>query len=392
MTHVYESLFCRRSERPLAVHSSVFGYGEDRQKTGRVVATLRFDSISDLTTLAPLGAVTVREEPLTTVGFSGATHRRLIATFPSGETRRFVVKLCDPAREWTATRTGDRVGREWSLLAERGLDAVWEVFVSPFVAYAVEAGRSGLLMEDVGRHLFPDEREPIALGHEDELLFALARLHARFWRSPAVSMPWLGRAPFISSLMLPPVFDDAAALALMPRPFRERLNVGWEVALARVSARAAAVLHAPAEYFHERWADLPQTLVHGDVKVANFAVIPGRGVAAFDWALVGTGPSTTELGYYLAINASRLARSREAVIARYRGLLEHELGARFDDAQWSRLEDAAVIYGARTLLWTKGAQLAAGGENAETEWNWWATRLDDAARRCDGIPVRDRAW
>ncbi len=342
----------------------------------------RLDSIADLTAPASLGAVSVRQEPLSTVGFSGAAHRRLVAVLPSGETRRFVLKLCDPAREWTAIRSGDRVGREWSLLAERGLGAVWEAFVSPYLAYAVEGGRSGLLMEDVGAHVFPDVREPIARPQEDELLAALARLHARFWRSTALSISWLGRASSTSELVSPGVLDDATALAFMPPALRERLRVGWETALARVSSRAAAWLCCPPRIVHEAWADLPETLVHGDVKVANFAPVPGRGVVAFDWALMGAGPSTTDLGWYLGVNASRLARSKEAVIARYRELLERELGRAVDDALWTRLEDVAVIYGARTMLWSKGAQVAAGSEAAQAEWEWWAQRLEEAAERC----------
>ena len=348
----------------------------------RGVPPLRLGCLADLTAPASLGAVSVREEPLSTVGFSGAAHRRLIAVLPSGETRRFVLKLCDPSREWTAMRSGDHVGREWSLLGERALDGVWEAFVSAFVAYAVEGGRSGLLMEDVGAHLFPDVREPIALGQEDALLAALARLHARFWRSPALSISWLGRASSTSELVVPAVLDDAAALALMPPALRERLRVGWDAALSRVSPRAAGVLRLPARIIHETWADLPQTLVHGDVKVANFALIPKRGVAAFDWALVGAGPSTTDLGWYLAVNASRLARTKEAVMTRYRELLERELGQALDDVLWARLEDVAVIYAARTMLWAKGAQVAAGGVPAQAEWEWWSRRLEEAAERC----------
>ncbi len=227
----------------------------------------------------------------------------------------------------------------------------------------------------------PVVREPIARAHEDELLAALARLHGRFWRSAALSIPWLARASWTSEVVFPAVLDDTAALALMPPPLRERLRVGWDAALARVSARAASVLRRPARVVHEAWADLPQTLVHGDVKVANFAVIPDRGVVAFDWAMVGVGPSTTDLGWYLAINASRLARSKEAVIARYRELLERELGQELDDALWARLEDVAVIYGARTMLWAKGAQVATGSDAAQAEWEWWALHLEDAVGR-----------
>ena len=227
----------------------------------------------------------------------------------------------------------------------------------------------------------PVVREPIARAHEDELLAALARLHGRFWRSAALSIPWLARASWTSEVVFPAVLDDTAALALMPPPLREWLRLGWDAALARVSARAANVLRLPARVVHEAWGDLPQTLVHGDIKVANFAVIPDRGVAAFDWAMIGVGPSTTDLGWYLAVNASRLARSKEAVIARYRELLERELGQELDDALWARLEDIAVIYGARTMLWAKGAQVATGSDAARAEWDWWALRLEDAAKR-----------
>ena len=342
---------------------------------------LRLDRLADLSDPVSLGAVSVREEPLSTVGFSGATHRRLVAELSSGETRCFVLKLCDPAREWTAIRSGDRVGREWSLLAEPSLDAVWDAFAFPYVAYAVEDGRSGLLMEDLGAYVFPDVREPLARSHEDQLLEALARLHARFWRSPALSISWLGHASSTSRIICPAVLDDVTALALMPPALRERLRVGWNEALARVSVRAADVLRWPVRTIREAWADLPQTLIHGDVKVANFAPIPGRGVAAFDWALVGAGPSTADLGWYLAVNASRLARSKEAVIAHYRLLLERELEHGLDDALWARLEDVAVIYGACTMLWAKGAQVAAGNEGAQAEWEWWARRLEDAAER-----------
>ena len=341
----------------------------------------RFERLADLTRPEPFGGVSIRQEPLSTVGFSGATHHRLVVELASGETRRFVLKLCDPAREWTAVRTGDRVGREWQLLAERTLDGVWDAFVSPFVAYAVEGGRSGLLMDDLGEHVLPDVREPIALAHEEALLAAIARLHARFWRSPALSIAWLGRASTTSELVVQSVLDDHVATALMSPPLRERLRVGWSAAVSELSSHAAELLRRPAGFFADAWADLPQTLVHGDVKVANFAPLPAGGVAAFDWALVGTGPATTDLGWYIGVNASRLARTKEAVIARYRALLERELGTPLAASLWSRLEDVAILYGARTMLWAKGAQLAGGTATGVAEWQWWAGRLEDAADR-----------
>ncbi|HEY7728921.1 MAG TPA: phosphotransferase [Candidatus Eisenbacteria bacterium] len=72
--------------------------------------------------------------------------------------------------------------------------------------------------------------------------------------------------------------------------------------------------------------DLPRTLLHGDAKVANFALMPDSRVAELDWALVGAGPASVDLGRYLAVNASRLARPKEEAVARYRTLLAERLG------------------------------------------------------------------
>ena len=81
-------------------------------------------------------------------------------------------------------------------------------------------------------------------------------------------------------------------------------------------------LGRPASVLAADCAGLPWTLLHGDAKVANFALLPGRRVAAFDWQLLGIGPATLDLGWYLAVNAGRLARPKEHVIARYRDLLD----------------------------------------------------------------------
>src|ERR1041385_3163954 len=46
-----------------------------------------------------------------------------------------------------------------------------------------------------------------------------------------------------------------------------------------------------------------------------------------------------------------------------------------DDTTWRRLEDAAIILGARMLLWSKAAALEAGRPGAADEWEWWIQRL-----------------
>ncbi len=144
----------------------------------------------------------------------------------------------------------------------------------------------------------------------------------------------------------------------------------------RVPAETARHLARPGVEWEHLWSDVPQTLLHGDVKVANFALLADGRVGAFDWAMVGSGPCTIDVGWYLAVNASRLTRSKEEILSRYRTLLETALGKRLPDRLWSRLEDIAVISGARMLLWSKALALDLARAGAAEEWNWWVDRLD----------------
>jgi len=137
-------------------------------------------------------------------------------------------------------------------------------------------------------------------------------------------------------------------------------------------------MSVPAAKLAHLWRDLPRTLLHGDTKVANFALLPDGRVSAFDWSMVGAGPSTVDLGWYLAMNATRLARSKEEAIERYRMLLEDALGRRIPDGEWQRMVDLAVWCGARSMLWSKALALESGREGVEDEWAWWVDRLGRA--------------
>jgi hypothetical protein len=350
-------------------------------KDDRTVA-IRCDSIEHLSdreflseVVGPVAAV--ERQSMGTPGFSGSTHVRLEIALQGGSHASVVLKQTDLARNWTAYRTADRLGREAMLLATSELAHVWQVFACPYLAFAIEPGSIGLLMQDLTPHLLPDVREPIDVASEDALLSHLARLHARFWESEALGFPWLAKAgPAIS--VIGPVVLDRDPLPPLPSPLRERTAEGWAEAFRRLSAAEAAPLRRSIEELQRLCDRLPQTLVHGDVKVANFAFLSGGAVAAFDWAMVGCGPVSLDLGWYLAVNASRLARSKEEVLARYRELLGQALGSRIEDPLWQEIGAAAVLAGSLMLLWSKALALRDGRAGAREEWDWWVERLSAA--------------
>jgi hypothetical protein len=345
---------------------------------------MRAADLDELLSLELLGSLTspvesLRSEPLTSPGYSGASLSRLLLRHPNGGRTSLVLKRIQLWANWVAERSGDTVGREAALLGERALDNVWSVFSSPYRAYACQGGEVGLLMDDLADHLLPDVDEPLTLGQEDGLLSALANLHAAFWESDALDLPWLTSPPQLLGLLAPgPLLTNTANAQVAP--VVELALRGWDLAFSVLPEAAAEVLRRPIGLVVAEHTDLPRTLLHGDAKVANFAFLPGGGIAAFDWALVGAGPCTMDLGWYLAVNASRLARPKEQVIDRYRELLEDALTVPLPDGLWERLVTFGVVTGARLLLWDKAPMNVGATEKRKEEWNWWVDRLTALAQ------------
>ena len=336
--------------------------------------------LADPETLATLAGPiqSLERSPLETIGFTTARHERLEVTLRTGEHRAFVVKRIQPSTDWTSCRSSDRHGREAAMLAEPALGAIWEALECPYLAFAMRDDDVALVMEDLTPHLFPDVREPLAEEQEERLLAALAALHARFWSASALELPWLAQPEHFAGLLDACCAADPQACAPLPEAMRGNVIRGWEAALKRLPPAVTRVLAAPATQVTWLWDGLPRTLLHGDTKVANFAILPNRRVAAIDWALLGTGPPTIDVGWYLAVNATRLTGTKENTLRRYRALLEACTPAPLPDATWEALVRAGIVIGARMLLWSKALAVEADRPGARAEWGWWAEQLDGA--------------
>jgi aminoglycoside phosphotransferase (APT) family kinase protein len=137
----------------------------------------------------------------------------------------------------------------------------------------------------------------------------------------------------------------------------------------------SALLGMPAAVVVQDVMRGPKTIVHGDAKVANFAIDPRtQAVSAFDWAMAGHAPAGVDVGWYLLVNGSRIAESKEAALARYRARLTEERGT-ISESAWIDIERCAVMCGASMGLWSKAMLLESGVPNADREWEWWIERL-----------------
>lgn len=345
-----------------------------------VTAFDRIEQLADTSALSTiLGPIErIERQPLSDVssGYSNSSHEILRVERRDGSRLALRLKRTHIGEDWIARRVRETPpGREVSLLAEPALAPVWETFARAHLAYAVEGSEVALLMEDKSEFLLPDVREPIASDKEEALLGAIASLHARFWNSKALGLRWLTRPEWYCDVLGPGQAEDEHALRGAPPSIQDGVRRGWREALTLLPPAAAAKLSLPAEQLWLAWADLPRTLIHGDTKVANFAFLPDGSVAAFDWTNLGAAPATLDLGWYVAVNSTRLARGKDDLIARYREILESKLGRTLEGALWERMVEAGVVSGARMLLWSKALALQDGTAFRRADWEWWAERL-----------------
>jgi thiamine kinase-like enzyme len=341
---------------------------------------IRFDSISNLTDPEFLSRIigpisSINKTRLTAIGYSGSRLERVEVFLESGIKRIYILKSTLIKADWLSQRANDQVGREAELLNEPSLSGVWKCIQSPYVGFAKENGQIALLMDDVSDYLFPDIREPIDFKSEDIILNSLASLHAAFWESPDIKkMNWLV-TPYNYLEVFAPGDHESDRYAAPPENIGNSIKTGWNIALELLPEEMKDFLIKPAIEIFEPWKELPITLLHGDAKIANMAILPSGELVMFDWTYVGRGPCGIELGWYLAVNSTRLSCSKEDFINQYRSYLELYLRFIIDEKTWSSIVDLAIITGARMMLWNKALGYHTGTQRGKDEWDWWVAKL-----------------
>ncbi|HET9824661.1 MAG TPA: hypothetical protein VFP87_04975 [Chitinophagaceae bacterium] len=318
----------------------------------------------------------IEKRALKTSGFSGSAHEKIVLDLADGTTISLILKIIIPAQDMTIWRSGNIPNREVRLLDCIDMAEVWNIFEPPYIAFALEMEKTAVLMFDVSSYLFPDARTPIDASHEHLILRSLARMHAYFWGHTVLSKPWLAKQEIFFSFLGPLAAEEERKAGRQHAIFAN-VDKGWNLVFRFLPAELSSfILNFPIKKIT---SGLSKTLIHGDSKIANYAIMPNEKVAAFDWTMVAAASPACEIGWYIAVNASRLSTSKENILNRYRELLQNELGRIIDNAEWERMEDLAVMTGAMTLLWNKALNLEKNIAGAKEEWRWWVDNL----RRCD---------
>jgi aminoglycoside phosphotransferase (APT) family kinase protein len=215
-----------------------------------------------------------------------------------------------------------------------------------FAAHGEEPTDYIMVLEDLEASgcTFPKSVDDHAQAHGRQVIEALARLHAHFWRDPRF----------------------ASELAWVPRAMRGALGAQLiEMARVKFGAELPPVFTELCRLYaghHERVCDLwdegEPTLIHGDIHAGNQFVDGGR-VGIYDWAVISRSPGIRDVGIYLCNSCPTELRRAEqgAWLRAYRqGLVEAGVDAPAPETLWLRYR-RAVLYG-----WVAATTTAAMGD------------------------------
>jgi phosphotransferase family enzyme len=361
----------------------------------------RARSLADL--LSGFGLDLLPEHEFPTDGWSGAT----FTTLTDVDGRRFVLKRTSIGVDWIARATRDHELREgWVAALPPGALAWVPRSTVPYLGAAADGDGVAILTPDLSNELIAWERP----GHDPAIdratlgrvVRAVARLHATPWSRVLEGAldrdgqpPW---CPLPERLtLLSPV--SAARYVDDGNPVGQRFLDGWELFQRQVPGAAwdlVSRLAADPSPLVDALGRLPALGLHGDLKLANVALLPDDGVAFIDWQMTLVAPVAVELGWFLVSNSGSLPMAPEAVLDGYREALEWDSGRWGTEGHghdfeglagdWETQRDLTWIVGLLLRGWRKGLDAAAGialpsGISAADDLAWWCDSAMEAAGR-----------
>ena len=338
-------------------------------------------------------------------GWSGATFTSLLDSYG----RRFVLKRTSLASDWIARATLDEGLREGWMATVGAEESGWMGMAgTPYLGAAADGDGVAILTPDLSNELIAWERP----GHDPNIdgetlrrvLHAIARMHAVPWsrtaeaateRTDSRQPPWCP-LPERLTLLGP---SAAAHYADEGNRVGKRFLAGWERfdRLAPPAARELTEgLGADPTPLVDALGRLPSVGLHGDMKLANVAILPDGAVTFIDWQMTMRAPVAVEMGWFLVSNSVSLPDEPETIMARYRdaldwdsgrwgfGIEQHDFAGLVGD--WDLQLDLTWIVGLLLRGWRKGLDAEAGitlpsGVTAANDLAWWSRRAADAVDR-----------
>ncbi|MEK7215781.1 MAG: phosphotransferase, partial [Chloroflexota bacterium] len=294
--------------------------------------------------------------------------------------------------DWVMRATGDLQGRAVQAWRSGLLDRLSDAIVHGYLGCAQDGDGWAILLEDLSGSLIPSGDVPVTVEQQSILLEGFASLHDRFWAQPEAAPPDQGFCTLeqrYRSVSLETSRRERGG----PDPIPPLIESGWDLFWPNASAAVRNTLQRLQDDptpLCRALARYPQTVLHGDSKMGNLGITrePKPRAVFLDWAQVGTGPPSVELGWYLAVNSAKLPGSKEQAIAEFQERLASRLGGRFDDAWWQPQLELGLLGGFLQLGWAKALGAYGPGDlvvatREQREIDWWASWVEAGARRLE---------
>lgn len=295
-----------------------------------------------------------------------------------------------------------------------------EPLAAPYLGAGSDGEAVAILMPDLSNELIawdqPGSASVVGPATLGRVIDAVAGLHAMRWAdyrptSADWGWPWCPLRERLLLLTRP----SAERYRAEGTAVGERFLAGWDAFDRNAPAEARALvdgLSLDPSPLLTALGRLPATGLHGDLKLANVALLDDGRVALIDWQMMTLGPVAVELGWMLVSNSAAMPLAPDEVFARYRRVAERvarepmRLGPVWSDpdgiggaaltlpprgleltvGDWDAQADLTWIVGLLLRGWRKGLDAEAGavmpsGPSAADDLAWWCQRAIEAAGR-----------
>jgi hypothetical protein len=331
---------------------------------------------------------------------------------------RFILKRTSAASDWIVRATKDVALRE-GFVANTGLRLA-EPLAAPYLGVGSDGDAVAILMPDLSDWLIawegPGGGPVVGPATLDRILEAVAGLHAMRWADyrPTTAdwgWPWCPLRQRLLLLSRPSAERYLAEGLEVGKPFL----AGWDAFERLASPAARSIVSGLAvdpSPLLRALGRLPATGLHGDLKLANVALLDDGRVALIDWQMMSLGPVAVELGWLAVSNSATLPIGPDELLAHYWRAAQRAareplvVGAPWPDrddsdqpvltlpprgleptiGDWDAQVDLTWIVGLLLRGWRKGLDAEAGatlgsGIRATDDLAWWCDRAVDAAAR-----------
>jgi hypothetical protein len=287
---------------------------------------------------------------------------------------RYFLKTLSYDADWIMRCTGNTEHWEYKAWQAGLYDRCPPEVDHAMVGMALEGELQAQLMRDISSSLIPEGDDPVSTEQHDAFMDHMAAFHVAYWGfEDTVGLSSLEQR--INSFSDENIAREVK-VAEPPVPIRVAQE-GWARLPERAAALAALVLPARANPgpLADEMRATPQTFIMGDWKMGNLGYHHDtQQTVLVDWAYPGAAPALWDLFWYLALNRSRLPRTKEESIAAYREGLERR---GVDTAPWW---DEQVHSSALGVMCMIGWEKAVGDED-ELRWGEdFVTRSGGAGR------------